>query len=337
MANNSPSIKDVAEYAGVSIATVSRVIHNKPGFSQVTLKKVQDAMDALGYRPNKLAQALRSNSMRIVALSLPFIWHPFFSEFAFYVESRLDANGYGMLLSNNQSDPQSELNFLKMAQENKVDGLIGITYNDIEPYLSSKIPFVSIDRYFNTQEYQHVATITSDNFHGGKIAFDELRDRGAQKIAYVGEVAPFPNNTMKRKQGFIGEAKKQKVDVQIYECPENSLESQYLLDQVVTNIEEIDGIFCVNDEVAYRLISKLKKTTVKIPADVQIVGFYGFNILNELPSPISSVQQSAKVMAFAAVDSLLSLIKGDQVDDQVIPVSFRQGETTRFIGQSNLY
>lgn len=325
---NLPSIKDVAKYANVSIATVSRVINNKPGFSQATLERVQLAMETLGYQPNKVAQALKNNSTHMVALSIPFIWHPFFSEFAFYFEKRLDVYGYSMLLSNNQSDTVSELKFLKMAKENKVDGMVGITYNDIEPYLSSKIPFVSIDRYFDTQKYDHVATITSDNFHGGKIAFDELRKRSAKKIAYVGKIAPFPNNTTERKRGFIEEAKKYDVDVQIYECPEDSLESQYLLDRVITNIESIDGIFCVNDEIAYQLIAKLKGTSIVVPEDVQIVGFDGFNILEGIPSPISTIKQSAKMMAFTAVDSLLTLIQGEQVDDVIIPVSFRQGETT---------
>lgn len=328
MTDNLPSIKDVAKYADVSIATVSRVINNKPGFSQATLEKVQFAMDTLGYQPNKVAQALKNNSMHMVALSIPFIWHPFFAEFTFYFEKRLDFYGYSMLLSNNQSDLVSELNFLKMAKENKVDGMVGITYNDIEPYLSSKIPFVSIDRYFDTQKYEHVATITSDNFHGGKIAFDELRKRSAKKIAYVGKIAPFPNNTTERKRGFIEEAKKYNIDVQVYECPENSLESQYLLDRVITNIGEIDGIFCVNDEIAYHLVNKLKEASIGVPEDVQIVGFDGFNILEGIPSPISTIKQSAKMMAYTAADNLLSLIKGEQVSDFIIPVSFRQGNTT---------
>ncbi|RHW48212.1 LacI family transcriptional regulator [Bombilactobacillus bombi] len=324
-----PNIKDVAKKAHVSIATVSRVINNKDGFSHETLLRVRKAMSELDYQPNRVAQALKSDSMRIVALSVPFVWHPFYAEFCYYVELELKKYGYGTLLSNNQSDPQSELDFLKMAQENKVDGIIGITYNNIDPYLTSNIPFVSIDRFFDTTKYPYVTTITSDNWQGGQIACRELINRGSNKLAFVGEFAQYPNGALNRKKGFISFAKDNDVSYQIFECPEKSLESSQLLNRVLENIYNIDGIFAVNDETAYQLLLKLQNISVKVPDDLQIIGYDGFNIMKNTPSPISSIAQPVDVIAKTAAINLLKLINKENVSDVTIPVSFRPAKTTR--------
>lgn len=335
MNQNQPNIKDVAAKAGVSIATVSRVLNNNRGFSKSTYDKVQIAMEELGYQPNRVAQALKSESMKMIALSVPFIWHPFYAEFAYYIEADLQNRGYGMLLSNNQSDPSSEQKFLKMAQENKVDGIIGITYNDIVPYLSTNIPFVSIDRFFDTSEYPTVATITSDNFHGGEIAAHELIQRGAKKLAFVGTYANYPNGSLNRKKGFLEVIEHNQIPYQIFECSETDPQAPLLLDRVINNLDTIDGIFAVNDETAYQLLFKLKNYAIKIPDELQIIGYDGFQIMPNITPSLSSIVQPVKEIARVAVDDLIKLIEHDSniSHNTTIPVSFRAAQTTKNLSQ----
>ena len=332
-----PSIKDVAAKAQVSIATVSRVLNHKGGFSKITFDKVHKAMADLGYQPNRLAQALKSDSIKMIALSVPFVWHPFYAEFAYYVEAELQNRGYGMLLSNNQSDPASEKKFLQMAQENKVDGIIGITYNDIDPYLSTNIPFISIDRFFDTSATPTVATITSDNYHGGEIAANELIRRGAKKIAFVGTYANYPNGSLNRKKGFLKIAKEQNVPYQVFECSETDPEAPLLLDKVINHLNNIDGIFTVNDETAYQLLFKLQNYSVKIPEELQLIGYDGFQMMPSIAPSLSSIVQPVKEIARLAVDNLIKLIlHSREVDNIVVPIAFRAAQTTKNIQQNKI-
>ncbi len=328
--NKDIKIKDVARLAGVSTATVSRVFNNKSGFSLETKRKVEQAIKELNYQPNFLARALKSNVSKIIAVSIPTIWHPFFAEFLFHVEQILSQYEYNMMVSSNNSDINREKAFLKMITENKIDGIIAISYNEIAPYLTINIPFVSIDRYFDVNNYKKLSVVTSDNYKGGEIAFNELFKRNVTSFAFLGTYAKYPNNAMLRKKGFLAAANKHNITPKVFEALEKSLDDDLLIDKFMENIEDIDGVFVVNDETALKLLYKLNQRMIAIPEDLQIIGFDGFNYLNNIPSPISSITQSAKIMAQLAVETVIAIINGEPVPQQKhIPVTFREGKTTK--------
>ena len=197
------TMKDVAAEAGVSVGTVSRVINNEKGIKEVTLKKVQQAIEKLSYVPDEYARGLKTNRSNIIALLIPTIWHPFFSEFAYHVEKALLKNQYKLLICNADKDSKNEIEYIKLLEKNKVDGIIGITYSDIDKYVSSNLPFVSIDRHFSENVYY----VTSENFHGGQLACRELVKRDCQNLAYISGVNKHLNETTERGRGFKAEAK----------------------------------------------------------------------------------------------------------------------------------
>ena len=133
-------------------------------------------MQELNYQPNQYARTLKSNKSNTIAVSVPSIWHPFYSEFIFHIEKKVAEKGYRLLISSNDSDDQVEIEFLEMVRQNKVDGIIALTYHNIDRYLSSNIPFVSIDRYFK----EKVAYVTSDNYHGGELPPKNLLNGAAK-------------------------------------------------------------------------------------------------------------------------------------------------------------
>ncbi|MDY5350760.1 MAG: LacI family DNA-binding transcriptional regulator, partial [Lactobacillus johnsonii] len=189
------TMKDVAQRAGVSLGTVSRVINHAHGIKPITLEKVEKAIEELHYIPDEYARGLKTQSSRTVALILPSIWYPFFSEFGYYVEKALDQRDYKLLLCNSDGNPQEENKYIKMVKQNKIDAIIAITYSDIDQYIDSNIPFVSLDRYFK----QKVSYVASDNYQGGRIAAQELVKRGANHLAYIGSHSRYPNDTMRRR------------------------------------------------------------------------------------------------------------------------------------------
>ena len=158
-AKESITMKDVAQLAGVSVGTVSRVINNESGIKQSTLNKVEAAVKELNYIPNAYARGMKKNKTSTIGLIVPTIWHPFFSEFAQYIEQLLASKGYKTLLCN-IGQYNSEVEIIQMLEQNKVDGIIAITYSPIEEYLSTNVPFVSIDRIYTDK---NIACISADN------------------------------------------------------------------------------------------------------------------------------------------------------------------------------
>ena len=301
-------MKDVAAEAGVSVGTVSRVINNEKGIKEVTLKKVQQAIEKLSYVPDEYARGLKTNRSNIIALLIPTIWHPFFSEFAYHVEKELLKNQYKLLICNADKDSKNEIEYIKLLEKNKVDGIIGITYSDIDKYVSSNLPFVSIDRHFSENVYY----VTSENFHGGQLACRELVKRDCQNLAYISGVNKHLNETTERGRGFKAEAK----------------------EQIRTFFEkhpQIDGIFTVNDFMALRVIKVLGEMGKTPVEDYQIIGFDGLRPAFDQPYLLSTIVQQIAQMAQAAVELLLKLIREEKIDQNVIslPVHFFEGNTTK--------
>ena len=142
------TMKDVAELAGVGVGTVSRVV-NGYRVKDSTYQKVQDAIQMLDYTPDEYARGLKTNRSNIVALIIPTIWHPFFSEFAYYVEKELLKKQYKLFICNADGDAVNEIEYIEMLEKNKVDGIVGITYTDSDRYISSRLPFVCLDRHMS--------------------------------------------------------------------------------------------------------------------------------------------------------------------------------------------
>ena len=171
------TMKDVAKKAGVGLGTVSRVINNHPSVKDATRVKVQKAIKELDYSPNIIARNLKVSQSETIALIIPTIWHPFFSEFAYYVEENVSKRGFKLVLCNSDKNYQKEVEYLEMLKQNKVAGIIAITYNDIDNYVSSNLPIVSVDRHFS----EDVVYVTSDNYNGGKMAVNKLIENGCKK------------------------------------------------------------------------------------------------------------------------------------------------------------
>lgn len=321
------TMKDVALEAGVSLGSVSRVINNEKGVKEVTLKKVQHAIEKLSYVPDEYARGLKTNRSNIIALLIPTIWHPFFSEFAYHVEKALLKNQYKLLICNADKDPKNEIEYIKLLEKNKVDGIIGITYSDIDKYVSSNLPFVSIDRHFSENVYY----VTSENYYGGQLACRELVKRDCQNLAYISGVNKHLNETTERGRGFKAEAKQKNKNLYCLEMPEPLNQAE---EQIKTFFEEhpqIDGIFTVNDFMALRVIKVLGEMG-KIPVeDYQIIGFDGLRPAYDQPYLLSTVVQNVNKMAQAAVKLLLQLIREEKIERNVIslPVHFFEGDTTK--------
>ncbi|HFH9921730.1 TPA: LacI family DNA-binding transcriptional regulator [Streptococcus suis] len=324
--NKSITMKDVAKLAGVSVGTVSRVINGKTDLKPITLEKVNSAITELNYIPDAYARGMKLSRTNTVALIIPSIWHPFFSEFAYYVESALVEANYKLLLCNTNG-AKKDLEYIQMLQQNKVDGIIAITYNPIEDYLTAGIPFVSIDRSYSEKG---IAWISSDNKEGGKLAAAKLLEKGCQTFAFVGSYNSTSNETKKRRIYFEKTIKEANKVCHIFELEEPYVDFQIKLKEFLTKNPEIDGIFTVNDYKALDTISVLEELGRRVPQDVQVIGYDGIRYGEEREYPVTTIKQPIEQMAQKSVEVLLNIIDGHPHDEHlVLPISYYEGKTTK--------
>lgn len=320
-------MKDVAQRAGVGVGTVSRVINRVPGVKESTLIKVNQAIKELNYIPDEYARGLKTKSSRTIALILPSVWYPFFSEFAYYVEKRLGKENYKLLLCNSNDNPTEEAKYIKMLKQNKIDAIIAITYSDIEQYIYSNIPFVSLDRYFDKK----VSYVTSDNYEGGKLAARKLLEHGARSLAYVGSHSKYPNGTMLRRAGFRDYLKNIGIDYKeiFLQEPVNDF-TPYILEMLKVH-PKIDGIFCHTDSLLLKLRKILNQYGYRVPEDIQLIGFDGMNLSSDLPLGISTIAQPVEQLANGAVDLVLRKIADPSLKNEakMYPVRYVDGNTTK--------
>lgn len=321
----SVTMKDVAHLAGVGVGTVSRVVN---GFKvkETTFQKVQAAIAELDYKPDEYARGLKTNRSNNIAIILPTIWHPFFSEFAYYVEKNLSLKNYKLFICNVESDASTEIEYIEMLKNNKVDGIIGITYSDIDNYISSNLPFVSIDRHFS----ENVPYVTSDNYAGGQLAAKVLIEKGCHHFAFIGGKNIYKNETNFRKEGFYDVLEKEGKTYSKLVLPEPIEDLEGKIEMFILENPQIDGIFAVNDFMALSVMKVMQKLGKSAPKDYQIIGFDGLKSAIDQEYFLSSIKQATDLLAKSAVESLLSLIDGLQPASRIVlPVTFEEGGTTR--------
>ncbi|MFD1178407.1 LacI family DNA-binding transcriptional regulator [Paenibacillus puldeungensis] len=320
------SIKDVANLAGVAVGTVSRVVNNSGAVKPATRRKVEEAIQELNYIPNEIARNFKMRKSKMVALLLPSIWHPFFSELAYYIEDELDREGFKLMLCNSGGKPEKELYYLDMLQQNKVAGIVGITYNDIENDVSNDIPIVSIDRHFSKK----ITCVTSDNYEGGRLALRELVKAGARRPAFLGSVTSVFSETMNRREGFVQEAKTMGVDYVVYEKPDPVVDDDAYFEGFLDEYRDVDGIFAITDMFAAKYIERAGRRGIRVPEDVKVIGYDGIQDHPYFHPILSTIRQPVEEMARTTIRLLYKKIKGETLDREAyrLPVIFRQGETT---------
>ncbi|MFZ1253806.1 MAG: LacI family DNA-binding transcriptional regulator, partial [Trichococcus flocculiformis] len=299
-------MKDVAALAKVGVGTVSRVLNSSGSVKESTRRKVEAAMKELNYIPNAYARGLKMNKTNTVALIIPTIWHPFFSEFAYYVESNLAEHKYKMLLCNSDVSSDKELEYIQMVQENKVDGIIGITYSDLDNFVSSHLPFVTIDRHFK----EETVCVTSDNFHAGQLAVEKLVEKGCHKLGYIGTHSRFPTETTKRRNGFEKQAKQSGIPYAIYDGQDPVIELKQEIRTFFEENPDVDGIFAHTDFIALDILEILEEMKRKVPEEVQIIGCDGIKMEAGRKQIVSTIRQPVDLMAKAAVEKIIQVIDG---------------------------
>lgn len=323
--NSTPTMKDVAAEAGVALGTVSKVVNGLPVGDSYRIR-VEDAIKKLNYQINSYAQGLKANKTHTVALLIPNTSQPFYASLVHHINVSLLKRKYRMLLCSTDYDSDQEQEYIKMAQQNKVDGIIGLTYNP-NLVIDESTPFVAIDRSMGPK----IPCVASDNFAGGQLAAEKLADLGCKKVAFLRTGSSLTNEPNKRKAGFENGclARGLEYEMKILNDGEPFEEfDRFLEEHIYEGKLSFDGIFCVTDSLAYSIMKTLRRLNQQIPEDVQIIGFDGIRYFGYKDYVCSTIVQPVAEIAEMCVELLLQENMHAKPPLICLPVSYAYGGTT---------
>lgn len=320
------TIKDVAEFAGVGIGTVSRVINEEKAVKPATREKVKNAMTVLQFSPNKMAAKLRKNETRNIALLVPVINHPFFAKFAYFVEDEADKHGYSVILVSSQQRVQKETDIIDRIHRREVDGAVFVTHFAHDSKELKDCPIVSIDRSFGDE----IPYVTSDNYNATCNAIEYLLQSGCRKIGYIGSKPLVSSEVMERERAYRDTMAKYGLPVQaVNEVIMHGYETE-LVSAFLDKYPDLDGAFASGYSLAQVLYEELLQRGKRIPEDIQLVSYDGaFQQWNN-NRLLTCVEQPIEEMAREVVRLLIKKIKGEKVEVRTeLKTAFIVGATTK--------
>ena len=286
------TIEDVAKVAGVSRQTVSRAINDKDEISQETKERVMEAVEQLGYRPNRLAQGMVTQRTYTIGLILSNIANPFFPEVTRGVQDAAQAREYNVFLCNTDDNATIEMQELHSLAAQGVDGIIlfshQVTDAELLAFADSYHPIVIINR-----EIQHpnVSVMMVKNYAGAQLAADYFIDHQHTQLGML--TNNYPSYSQPRRvNGFKDRIEARGLllpDNRIVAAPatlEGGLEGTHRL---LDRFPETTAIFTYNDLMALGAIRACGERNLRIPEDVAIIGFDDISFAAMATPSLSSI------------------------------------------------
>jgi LacI family transcriptional regulator len=320
------TIYDVAREANVSMATVSRVVNGNPNVKPTTRKKVLEAIEKLGYRPNAVARGLASKKTTTVGVIIPDISSIFFAELARGIEDIATMYKYNIILSNSDQNKEKELHLLNTMLGKQVDGIVfmggNITKEHVEEFQKSPVPIVLAASIENDN------IIPSVNIDYEQAAYDAvsfLIEKGHKKIAYVTGPLEDPINE-KKLLGY----RRAFEEAGISYDEELVILGDYTYDSGIEAYEKIadlpekpTAIFVGTDEMAVGVIHGAQDQGVNIPQDLEIVGFDNTRIATMVRPQLTTVVQPMYDIGAVAMRLLTKYMNKEKVDDHIVVLPHR--------------
>jgi len=317
-----PTLKDVADLAGVTVTTVSRMLNNKANVSEKTQKKIREAMKELNYLPNEVARSLINKKSNMIGLIVPSAINFFFANLIQYVETYVSSHNYKLLLCISDLDKDKERECFAMLNANRVDGVIVASRTqNIEKSINFKAPIVTIERALSDD----VPSVSPDNYNGGELAALSLMKAGCQNLLYIGSSHEDIEACM-RLTGFSDTLRKNGVkNAEIIHAGERdyvNLSYGKVIEELFRKHPRTDGIFAANDVIASQILQYCHNKKIAIPKKLQIIGYDDAGLAALTTPLLSSIRQPIKEMCRAAVENIIQQSNNQTVPKRtVFPVS----------------
>ncbi|MCH4168515.1 MAG: LacI family transcriptional regulator [Streptococcaceae bacterium] len=305
------TLKDVAQKAGLSISSVSKILSGKDNFKSETRDKVIKIAEEIGYSPNALARGIKNRSgYRIIGFFVPNILNPFFAELVNEVEKRLSRHGFILTLCIFDDDAKKMSDFLKMLVETRAEGcIIAGTRED-----SCETEFQQAKRYLNMVSIQAdiagIDRVDVTDEKGTEEMINYLIGKGHRDIAFLGyrfDISVLSN----RLNGYYRALKQAEIPIRDAYVVESKHDNQALYQSAKMLLEMPNrptAIHCINEFSASSAYLAARDVGLKIPEDISITGFDGISISKMLMPRLTTIQDPIDLLAQIAVDMLIERI-----------------------------
>ncbi|MFC7343477.1 LacI family DNA-binding transcriptional regulator [Saccharopolyspora griseoalba] len=311
-----PTVKDVAEHAGVSPGVVSRVVNANGSVSDRTRQRVLDSIDELGYRPHSAARELRTRTTNTIGLVLADVANPFFSQLADHVVRHATRAGLGVLLTTTQEDPAMELKSIELLMQKRVCGVIAAPGTENRAawrhMRSLGIELTFVDRFVD--RIGSIDVVGVDNERAAHDATTALLERGHRRIALIS--GPSTTSTgRERVSGYSRALSERGVDEapgMVAELAFRNVEAESALSRVLSQPEPPTALIVGNTAVSATIVTHLRESGIAIPDDLSVVVFHDAEWTALMSPPLTVVRHQLDELAEHAVDMLHSRLESTE-------------------------
>ena len=316
------TIQDVVKLSGVSVATVSRVLHDSPNVLPETREKVLEAIKALDYRPNKLAQQFRTQRTRSVLVLLPRLGDSFYAEILKGIESVADEEGYHIFVANTSNQAEKEKYYYECLIQKQIDGIIDFSARLPKDYMNEiarQHPVVVACRYLADAELPNV---TIDNLAASREMTDYMLNLGHERIAYL------CGNTglaiyKSRREGYCQALQNRGIPVDDSLLCMADPEVQGGYDAALRLIRsgvQFSAIVTSGDTLAVGAIQALKASGLRVPEDVAVCGFDDIELSSLISPTLTTVRQPRNLIGRRSMEKILDCISGNgkRANEQIV-------------------
>jgi LacI family transcriptional regulator len=308
--NGRVTSRDIARAAGVSQATVSRVLQGSNLVSRDTRARVMQVLEQYGYQPNAIAQAMVTGRTSTIGVVVAGITNPFYPELLEAIAKAIEGSGYRMTLWS--SGAASEPAAIEAISQRLVDGIIFTGAVADSPALreatKGQAPLVLLNRYV---EGVRCDTVTTDNVNGGRAAAEHLLSLGHRSLGIIG-AAPDLSTAREREHGFREVLTANGLDYWADRGQPSFNLGLEAVHEIATMPQPPSAVFCMNDITALGVLSAARRAGLAVPGDLSVLGFDDIDMAQWEPFNLTTVRQPISEMAQSAVRLLHERIEDPQ-------------------------
>lgn len=312
-----PTIYDIARLAGVSTATVSKVMNGTGKISEKTRKKILEISKQLNYEPSVVASALTGKKTYTLGLMVPDLGNPFFAELARNVEDRAHEHGFNVIICNTDNNAEKQLSYIRLMQQKSVDGIIVATGaasesgRTVMDAIGQKVPVALISREMPSWP---ASAVLVDDFAGGYAASEYLLRLGHTRIAVVAENFAI-ESSKERVRGYrkaLEEAGVQSDDAYVRESDFSVEGGKKAAGELLDLAEPPTAIFACNDLLAIGVLQAARERGVPVPEKLSVVGFDNTILATVTDPPMTTIAQPIREMGCEVVDLIIREINDEK-------------------------
>lgn len=318
------TISQVAKIAGVSVATISRVLNDSPLVTESTKQHVKKVIDELDYHPNVVARSLRSAKSRLLLALVPNISNPFHAEIVHGINKVVYAHDYNLLLCETHGIREREDAFFSMLKQKIVDGILAI-----DPAVSAenlleygvKYPIIQCCEYKRTLDLPYVVI---DDEQGAFSAVSHLIATGCRRIAMVNASGSFGFARMRR-EGYLRALQSHGLTPDpglVIEYDFGGDSGEMVAQRLMALPEQVDGVFFDYDVIAVGAQRTLIEAGIRVPEDISIVGFDGSDMTLICTPTLTTIAQPAYQIGLKSAEMLFTLLDGKSLEQRKVILDF---------------